>query len=29
VHHMVVGRNELNEVREGPHDAAMSAAFRH
>ena len=28
VHHMVVGRNELNEVREGPHDAAMSASFR-
>jgi hypothetical protein len=25
---MVVGRNELNEVREGPHDSAMSAAFR-
>jgi acyl-CoA dehydrogenase len=28
VHHMVVGRNELNEVREGPHDAAYSAVFR-
>ncbi|TCJ37079.1 acyl-CoA dehydrogenase family protein [Parafrankia sp. BMG5.11] len=28
VHHMVVGRNELNEVREGPHDSAMSASFR-
>ena len=28
VHHMVVGRNELHQFREGPHDSAMSAVFR-
>jgi acyl-CoA dehydrogenase len=29
VHHMVVGRNELNEVREAANDSAISATFRH
>ena len=28
VHHMVVGRNELQQFREGPHDSSMSAVFR-
>jgi acyl-CoA dehydrogenase len=28
VHHMVVGRNELNEVREAANDSAMAAVFR-
>ncbi|MFL5298649.1 MAG: acyl-CoA dehydrogenase family protein [Phenylobacterium sp.] len=28
VHHMVVGRNELRQFREGPHDSSMSAVFR-
>jgi acyl-CoA dehydrogenase len=28
VHHMVVGRNELQQFREGPNDSAMSAVFR-
>src|SRR5690242_20643648 len=28
VHHMVVGRNELHQFREGPHDSSMSAVFR-
>jgi acyl-CoA dehydrogenase len=28
VHHMVVGRNELQQLREGPQDSAMSAVFR-
>ncbi len=28
VHHMVVGRNELQQLREGPHDSSMSAVFR-
>jgi acyl-CoA dehydrogenase len=28
VHHMVVGRNELHQLREGPHDSSMSAVFR-
>jgi acyl-CoA dehydrogenase len=28
VHHMVVGRNELQQYREGPHDSSMSAVFR-
>jgi len=25
---MVVGRNELQQFREGPHDSSMSAVFR-
>jgi acyl-CoA dehydrogenase len=30
VHHMVVGRNELHQSREGgPDDSALSAVFRH
>jgi hypothetical protein len=28
VHHMVVGRNELQQFREGPNDSSMSAVFR-
>ena len=28
VHHMVVGRNERHQFREGPHDSSMSAVFR-
>jgi len=28
VHHMVVGRNELRQFREGPNESAMSAVFR-
>ena len=28
VHHMVVGRNELHQFREGPNDSSMSAVFR-
>jgi len=28
VHHMVVGRNELHQAREAPHDPSMAAVFR-
>jgi len=28
VHHMVVGRNELQQYREQPHDPSTAAVFR-
>jgi hypothetical protein len=29
VHHMVVGRNELQQYREQPEDVSTAAVFRH